>query len=77
MEVPHVHRIQEEDRLTCVLDESIFQCPSGYSQIGNGNIYTIILFFTLILIINYLDIEIVTKINFIKYYSCFRCPKTI
>ncbi|XP_044272439.1 ankyrin repeat domain-containing protein 13D isoform X1 [Tribolium madens] len=35
-EVPHVHRIQEEDRLTCVVDECIFQCPSGYSHIGNA-----------------------------------------
>ncbi|XP_044272441.1 ankyrin repeat domain-containing protein 13D isoform X2 [Tribolium madens] len=33
-EVPHVHRIQEEDRLTCVVDECIFQCPSGYSHIA-------------------------------------------
>ncbi|XP_063904695.1 ankyrin repeat domain-containing protein 13D isoform X2 [Zophobas morio] len=34
--VPHVNRIQEDDRLTCILDECIFQCPSGYSQIGNA-----------------------------------------
>ncbi|RZC34199.1 ankyrin repeat domain-containing protein 13D, partial [Asbolus verrucosus] len=34
--VSHVNRIQEEDRLTCVLDDCIFQCPSGYSQIGNA-----------------------------------------
>ena len=33
--IPHVNRIQEDDRLTCILDECIFQCPSGYSQIGN------------------------------------------
>jgi hypothetical protein len=42
-EVAHVHRIQEDDRLTCVLDECIFHCPSGYSQIGNGNARAIFL----------------------------------
>lgn len=34
--VPFVTKIQEEERLTCVLDENIFNCPSGYTQIGNG-----------------------------------------
>ncbi|KAJ8923292.1 hypothetical protein NQ315_001850 [Exocentrus adspersus] len=34
--VPHVAKIQEEDRLTCILEEHIFKCPAGYSQIGNG-----------------------------------------
>ncbi|CAH0563655.1 unnamed protein product [Brassicogethes aeneus] len=33
-EVPKVARLQEEDRLTCVLDETLFQCPAGYTQIG-------------------------------------------
>lgn len=37
--VPSVTKIQEEDRLTCVLDESIFSCPPGYTQIGNGNYF--------------------------------------
>lgn len=36
-EVPNVTRIQDEDRLICVLDESIFQCPPNYTQIGTGN----------------------------------------
>ncbi|KAJ8949323.1 hypothetical protein NQ314_008243 [Rhamnusium bicolor] len=34
-DVPFVTKIQEEERLTCVLDENIFKCPPGYSQIGN------------------------------------------
>ncbi|KAJ8959065.1 hypothetical protein NQ318_022321 [Aromia moschata] len=34
--VPYVTNIEEEDRLTCVLDDSIFKCPPGYSQIGNA-----------------------------------------
>ncbi|XP_072386366.1 ankyrin repeat domain-containing protein 13D [Diabrotica undecimpunctata] len=33
-EVPHVSQLQEEGRLTCVLDESLFKCPSGYAHIG-------------------------------------------
>ncbi|KAJ8983987.1 hypothetical protein NQ317_008692 [Molorchus minor] len=37
-EVPYVASIQEEDRRTCVLDESIFKCPPGYTQIGNAGI---------------------------------------
>lgn len=36
-EVPHVGRIEEEDRLTCIVDDSIFQIPNGYKQLGNGN----------------------------------------
>ncbi|CAH2015963.1 unnamed protein product [Acanthoscelides obtectus] len=39
-EVPHVTKIQEDDRLTCVLDESLFRCPASYTQIGNGNAST-------------------------------------
>lgn len=37
--VPKVSTLQEEDRLTCVLDESLFQCPPSYIQIGNGNVH--------------------------------------
>ncbi|XP_050309299.1 ankyrin repeat domain-containing protein 13D isoform X2 [Anthonomus grandis grandis] len=33
--VPKVSTIQEEDRLTCILDDSLFQCPSGYVQIAS------------------------------------------
>lgn len=36
--VSHVSKLQEEDRLTCVLDEQIFKCPPGYSQIGNAGV---------------------------------------
>lgn len=36
-DVPFVSRIQEENRISCVLDEAIFQVPAGYTQIGNGN----------------------------------------
>ncbi|KAG5899028.1 hypothetical protein JTB14_000054 [Gonioctena quinquepunctata] len=32
--VAHVSKIQEEDRVTCILNECLFKCPSGYSQIG-------------------------------------------
>ncbi|XP_057658211.1 ankyrin repeat domain-containing protein 13D isoform X1 [Diorhabda carinulata] len=33
-DVPLVTNIQEDNRLTCVLDDSLFKCPSGYAQIG-------------------------------------------
>ncbi|XP_049817825.1 ankyrin repeat domain-containing protein 13D isoform X2 [Aethina tumida] len=36
-EVPNVTRIQDEDRLICVLDESIFQCPPNYTQIAGAD----------------------------------------
>lgn len=36
-DIPNVTRIEEEDRLSCILDDSIFQCPAGYAQLGNGN----------------------------------------
>lgn len=35
--VPYVTKIEEDDKLSCVLDERIFSCPPGYTQIGNGN----------------------------------------
>ncbi|XP_030764076.1 ankyrin repeat domain-containing protein 13D isoform X1 [Sitophilus oryzae] len=35
--VPKVSTLQEETRLTCVLDESLFQCPTNYIQIGNAS----------------------------------------
>ncbi|KAK9729420.1 Ankyrin repeats (3 copies) [Popillia japonica] len=34
-DIPNVTRIEEEDRLSCILDDSIFQCPAGYAQLGN------------------------------------------
>ncbi|XP_066257652.1 ankyrin repeat domain-containing protein 13D isoform X1 [Euwallacea similis] len=34
--VPKVTTLQEEDRLACVLDESLFQCPLHYNKIGNA-----------------------------------------
>ncbi|KAF2882069.1 hypothetical protein ILUMI_24117 [Ignelater luminosus] len=37
-EVPHVSRIQEEDRITCILDEVIFQSPPGYVQLVDADI---------------------------------------
>nr|CAI5846460.1 unnamed protein product [Callosobruchus analis] len=37
-DVAHVTKIQEEDRLTCVLDESLFRCPASYTQIGNAGV---------------------------------------
>lgn len=39
--VPHVTKIEEEDRLTCILDERLFCCPPGYTQIGNGKYYNL------------------------------------
>ncbi|CAG9812412.1 unnamed protein product [Phaedon cochleariae] len=36
--VPYVTKVEEEDRVTCVLDEGLFRCPSGYSQIGNNGV---------------------------------------
>lgn len=36
--VPYVGKVQEEDRVTCILDEAIFQIPAGYTQIGNGKV---------------------------------------
>lgn len=35
--VMYVSQLHEDDRITCVLDEAIFQVPSGYTSIGNGN----------------------------------------
>ncbi|KAK9729419.1 Ankyrin repeats (3 copies) [Popillia japonica] len=32
-DIPNVTRIEEEDRLSCILDDSIFQCPAGYAQL--------------------------------------------
>lgn len=60
-DVSHVHRIQEDDRLTCILDDSIFQCPSNYNQIGNGNASTIFIiyffFFCFLFFIKFLCIS--------------------
>lgn len=36
--VPYVSKVNEDDRVTCVLDETIFQTPPGYTQIGNGKV---------------------------------------
>ncbi|XP_017780401.1 PREDICTED: ankyrin repeat domain-containing protein 13D isoform X2 [Nicrophorus vespilloides] len=33
MDIPYVTRIEEEDRLTCALDDVIFQSPPGYTQL--------------------------------------------
>ncbi|CAG9856866.1 unnamed protein product [Phyllotreta striolata] len=33
-DVEKVARVQEENRLTCVLDENLFKCPSGYVHIS-------------------------------------------
>lgn len=43
--VAHVSKVQEEDRVTCVLDEAIFQIPPGYTQIGNGKVQAPFCFF--------------------------------
>lgn len=37
--VSYVSRIQEDDRITCILDETIFQSPQGYIQLGNGSAF--------------------------------------
>lgn len=34
--VPKVSSIQEDDRLTCILDDSLFQCPPDYFKLGNA-----------------------------------------
>lgn len=36
--VEYVGKVYEDDRITCVLDEAIFQIPSGYTEIGNGKV---------------------------------------
>lgn len=33
--VPHISQIEENDRITCLVDEIVFQSPPGYSQLGN------------------------------------------
>lgn len=33
--IPHVARIEEESRLTCVVDDACFNIPPGYSKLGN------------------------------------------
>ncbi|KAF5295163.1 hypothetical protein FQR65_LT10551 [Abscondita terminalis] len=33
--VPHISQLEENDRVTCVVDEIVFQSPSGYTQLGN------------------------------------------
>lgn len=35
--VSSVSRIQEDDRLTCVLDETVFNAPPGYSLLAGGD----------------------------------------
>ncbi|CAH1135556.1 unnamed protein product [Ceutorhynchus assimilis] len=34
--VDKVSTLQEDDRVTCILEESLFQCPPSYIQIGNA-----------------------------------------
>lgn len=48
--VPHVNHIEEEDRLTCILDDGIFESPPGYKQLGNGNGNILVLFFFIIIL---------------------------
>lgn len=36
--VQYVGKVYEEDRITCVLDEAIFQIPPGYTETGTGNV---------------------------------------
>lgn len=43
--VQYVSKVYEDDRITCVLDETIFQIPTGYTQIGNGKVQTPIFLF--------------------------------
>lgn len=47
-DIPLVTRIEEEDRLSCVVDDTIFQTPPGYTQLGTGNVRCccFILFYT-------------------------------
>lgn len=34
-EVPHVGRLEEDNRLTCLLDDVCFEAPLGYAKLGN------------------------------------------
>ncbi|KAF5289793.1 hypothetical protein FQA39_LY03710 [Lamprigera yunnana] len=33
--VPYVNRLEENDRITCIVDEIVFQSPPSYTQLGN------------------------------------------
>lgn len=40
-EIPHVHRIQETNRTTCIVDDVCFEVPSGYIKLGKFPIFYI------------------------------------
>jgi hypothetical protein len=33
--VPHVIRVEEANRLTCIVDDMCFEVPTGYKKLGN------------------------------------------
>lgn len=68
-EIPNVSRIEENDRTTCVVDDSCFNIPVGYNHLGMNNKYITITIFKLFTFWIWIESSLITGADTRRQFS--------